>query len=151
MSGSVASTERCEPNLVPILDMVFQLITFFMLVINFKATEVDLDLNLPVVGSAQPVEEDPQHREFLVLNVRANGELAVRGQVHANPALFIQLEAKSVASQHGTELGGPLPVTVVIRADRTVQVKSLMKVVDSCRSNGFDKFDFVIIRAAGKS
>ena len=28
---------KAEPNLTPILDMVFQLITFFMLVINFKA------------------------------------------------------------------------------------------------------------------
>jgi biopolymer transport protein ExbD len=151
MSGSVASTESCEPNLVPILDMVFQLITFFMLVVNFKATEVDLDLNLPVVGSAQPVLEDEKHRDLLVLNVRANGELAVRGQVQPNADVFIQLEAKTVASQHGLELGSPLPVTVVIRADRSVEVKSLMKVVDSCRSQGFDKFDFVIVRAAGKS
>ena len=151
MLGSVASTESCEPNLVPILDMVFQLITFFMLVVNFKATEVDLDLNLPVVGSAQPVEEDPKHRDLLVLNVRSNGELAVRGLVQPNADLFLRMEAMTVASRHGIEFGKPLPVTVVIRADRSVQVKSLMKVVDACRSNGFDKFDFVIVRAARKS
>ena len=48
MSGSMTDTSRCEPNLVPILDMVFQLITFFMLVVNFKATEVDRELTLPV-------------------------------------------------------------------------------------------------------
>ena len=44
------------PNLTPILDMVFQLITFFMLVINFKAGQMDLSLKLPVVGSARPVD-----------------------------------------------------------------------------------------------
>ena len=36
--------------------MVFQLITFFMLVINFKSAELDLTLKLPVVGSARPVD-----------------------------------------------------------------------------------------------
>ena len=47
----MAMTEvKSEPNLTPMLDMVFQLITFFMLVINFKAAEIDQNLSLPVVG-----------------------------------------------------------------------------------------------------
>jgi feruloyl esterase len=47
-----------EPNLTPILDMVFQLITFFMLVINFQAAAVDMSLKLPVVGSARLTPPD---------------------------------------------------------------------------------------------
>ena len=58
---------NAEPNLTPILDMVFQLITFFMLVINFKSASMDLSLHLPVVGSARPVETKGQ--DFVVLNV----------------------------------------------------------------------------------
>ena len=49
--------------------MVFQLITFFMLVINFKSAELDLTLKLPVVGSARPVNTGAA--PILVLNVRA--------------------------------------------------------------------------------
>lgn len=151
MSGSIATPDKCEPNLVPILDMVFQLITFFMLVVNFKATEVDLDLNLPVIGSAQPVKEDEQHREMLVLNIRSSGELAVRGKVQANINLFLRIEANTFASMHGVPQGKPLPVTVVVRADRAIRVQALMEVVDSCRANGFDKFDFIIVRGTGKT
>ncbi len=151
MSGSLAFAEKCEPNLVPILDMVFQLITFFMLVVNFKATEVDLDLNLPVIGSAQPIKEDEQQREMLVLNIRANGDLAVRGKVQPNIDLFLRIEANTFASQQGIPQGSPLPVTVVVRADRAIRVQALMAVVDACRANGFDKFDFVIIRGTGKT
>ncbi len=151
MSGSIAFADKCEPNLVPILDMVFQLITFFMLVVNFKATEVDLDLNLPVIGSAQPVKEDEQHREMLVLNIRSNGDLAVRGKVQPSVDLFLRIEAKSLATIHGIPQGSPLPVTVVVRADRAIRVQALMEVIDSCRANGFDKFDFVIIRGTGKT
>jgi len=43
MSGALpGSSVKSEPNLTPILDMVFQLITFFMLVINFKSAELDM-------------------------------------------------------------------------------------------------------------
>jgi biopolymer transport protein ExbD len=55
--------------LTPILDMVFQLITFFMLVINFKAAELDLSLMLPVLGSAKPLPDGP-NAKLLVLNVQ---------------------------------------------------------------------------------
>ena len=68
MSASAHSSDRAEPNLTPILDMVFQLITFFMLVINFKSASMDLDLALPVIGSARPVDTGGQE-ELLILNI----------------------------------------------------------------------------------
>jgi len=69
MSGSVPGGAKAEPNLTPILDMVFQLITFFMLVINFKAAELDTSLMLPVIGSAKPLPEGAKIK-LLVLNVQ---------------------------------------------------------------------------------
>ena len=70
MSGSVpGGGPKAEPNLTPILDMVFQLITFFMLVMNFKAAELDLSLRLPVIGSAKPPPE-AKNVKLLVLNVQ---------------------------------------------------------------------------------
>jgi biopolymer transport protein ExbD len=69
MSGSVpGGGAKAEPNLTPILDMVFQLITFFMLVMNFKAAELDLSLRLPIIGSAKPLP-DGDHK-LVVLNVQ---------------------------------------------------------------------------------
>jgi len=70
MSGSVpGGGVKSEPNLTPILDMVFQLITFFMLVINFKSAELDLSLQLPVLGSAKPLPDGAKIK-LLVLNVQ---------------------------------------------------------------------------------
>src|SRR5208283_5342510 len=71
MSGSVpGGGVKAEPNLTPILDMVFQLITFFMLVLNFKAAELDLSLRLPIIGSAKPLPENAEKLKLLVLNVQ---------------------------------------------------------------------------------
>ncbi len=68
MSGSTPGGQKVEPNLTPILDMVFQLITFFMLVISFKAAELDQTLMLPVLGSARPL--DASDMKVIVLNVQ---------------------------------------------------------------------------------
>ncbi len=76
MSASLPSTANAEPNLTPMLDMVFQLVTFFMLVINFKSSALDLNLKLPVVGSARMV--DAAARDLIVLNLTAHGALRRR-------------------------------------------------------------------------
>jgi len=146
MSGSMTDTSRCEPNLVPILDMVFQLITFFMLVVNFKATEVDRELTLPVIGSARPVEEET-NSELLVLNIRPDGRVFARGEAHDNIAGFIGVEARVIAADKKIQPGASLPVRVVIRGDRNLSVKQLLDVTDVCRANGFDKFDFLVTRS----
>src|SRR6516165_9453670 len=81
MAGSVHSEIRAEPNLTPLLDIVFQLITFFMLVINFTAENYDQRVRLPVAGSARPVEDTQRVSEDrLVLNVDRDGHLLVGGQ-----------------------------------------------------------------------
>ena len=150
MSHSVGgSGERCEPNLVPILDMVFQLITFFMLVINFKATSVDRELILPVLGSSMPVEAEDQS-EVLVLNLRSNGDLYVRGERQPSAPVFIGSESRFLYSKKSLAPGTPLPVRVVIRGDRNIRVNKLLEITDACRANGFEKFDFLVTRSAGK-
>jgi biopolymer transport protein ExbD len=135
---------KAEPNLTPVLDMVFQLITFFMLVINFKSAEMDLSLMLPVVGSARPVETHGQ-RGLLVLNIDQMGNLKIYGRVIKDIEGYIAKEAHvsrmaaRVASSDG-EAGEELPTTIVIRADRATPFKMLNRIIKACQDNGFRKF-----------
>ena len=101
MSGSAHSTDKVEPNLTPILDMVFQLITFFMLVISFRATDFDKQLVLPVVGSAAAADEEI-NGEFLILNLRSGGKLFVQGKEEPNVEGFLSFEAGRPAQEHQT-------------------------------------------------
>src|ERR1700681_1069639 len=64
--SALSNKARAEPNLTPILDMVFQLITFFMLVINFKANMMDKAMELPIVGSARPIDKEDRRAFFMV-------------------------------------------------------------------------------------
>jgi len=140
MSGSVEGDVK--PNLVPMLDMVFQLITFFMLVINFKAAALDMTLKLPVVGSARPVETQGL-QELLVLNINTQGDLNVYGQPrNVENYLAGEAQASRLAAKRkgGWQDGDDLPTTVVIRADRSTPFRMLNRVIRACQDNGFRKF-----------
>ena len=143
MSRSVSSKVHAEPNLTPILDMVFQLITFFMLIINFKSAEIDLNLKLPVIGSAKPVKTDGRVG-VLVLNIDRDGNLKTTQSIRDMDNFFrIQAHATQMA-QHlkPSETGEPpeLPTTIIIRADCATSFRSLNRVIKACQDNGFRNF-----------
>jgi len=143
MSGQLSQDIKAEPNLTPLLDMVFQLITFFMLVISFKAAELDMTLQLPVVGSARPVDTTAQ--DLLILNIDSEGQLKLYGRVVPDIERYIQSEAvRSMMSAGMTtaDLAADrdLPTTVVIRADRATPFKKLDRVLRACQDNGFRQF-----------
>lgn len=141
MSGS--SSEGGEPDLTPILDMVFQLITFFMLVMNFKAAALDLTLKLPVIGSAMPVDTQGQE-ELLILNLSTTGDLTVYGnKVELDGYVAAEAEVSRLAAKRkGVEIepGGELPTTIVIRSDEASAFKDLYRVIKACQDRGFRKF-----------
>lgn len=143
MTASLSNEANAEPNLTPILDMVFQLITFFMLVINFKTASMDLSLKLPVVGSARPVDTKGQ-RELLILNIDQRGKLKVYG-IEKNIESYIAGEAQAsliAAKRENPKLqtGDELPTTVVIRADRATPFNLLNHVIEACQKNGYRSF-----------
>lgn len=137
---STLSVDRADPNLTPLLDMVFQLITFFMLVINFKGASLDLSLKLPVVGSARPLERTAR-LEPLVLNVHADGSVTAFGQTIelddflAREARQLQTHQKLVGADAAEN-----PVTVVVRADRTTPFRIVNEVFSACQTHGYRKF-----------
>jgi biopolymer transport protein ExbD len=148
--SSLPSAEQSEPNLTPILDMVFQLITFFMLVINFQTAALDMSLKLPVVGSARPVDKGAE--DLLVLNVNTKGQLMVNGSVK-DPEVFLNHEATFTRRKlelQGKKLkpGDELPTLIVVRADFTTSFDLLNKVLTECQKHGFRKF---ALRAMNRS
>ncbi len=146
---------KAEPNLTPLLDIVFQLITFFMLVINFSQDNFDSRIKLPVAGSARPQDDIRKLEEDrLVLNVDKNGNLIFNGKVLTaeEATRQIKLEAQIARVNMKTvkgkvEPGESLPGRVVIRADRDAQFTSLFSLIKSCQTNGYQKFDLKAMNA----
>lgn len=142
MSASL-NADNVEPNYTPILDMVFQLITFFMLVINFKGAALDLSLQLPVLGSARPLETK-EGEALLYLNIDAQGQLKQYGEVK-DLDNWIAQEAAVAVKQEKTKNknfieGGDLSTLVVIRADRSTPFAMLNRVMTVCQKYGYRRF-----------
>src|SRR5579871_1424548 len=122
MSGSVGG-KGVEPNLTPILDMVFQLITFFMLVINFKANLIDKAMELPVVGTARAV--DPGESLQMLINVNNKGQFTVGGQVIPEDGIMAWVQSSANRSRMTERRLGrikedtdDLTTEIIVRADR---------------------------------
>lgn len=142
-----------DPNLTPILDMVFQLITFFMLVISFKSASMDLSLKLPVIGSARPLE-DARVEDPLILNVDNHGRLLVYG-VSKDVETYIAGEAqaalRAARSAHPKlKPGDELPTSVVIRADQATPFSLLNHVIKVCQTHGFRRYSLKAMNRAGE-
>jgi biopolymer transport protein ExbD len=123
--------------------LVFQLITFFMLVTNFKAAELDASIVLPVVGSAKPVETKG-NLDTLLLNVTEDGRLMVFGKAKDLEA-YLKIEAqvaRLTAKRENPNFGDSdeLPTLVVIRADQDTPFKYLFRAIKTCQDYGFRNF-----------
>jgi biopolymer transport protein ExbD len=149
MAGMMRSEFKAEPNLTPLLDVVFQLITFFMLVINFSTENYDQRVRLPVAESARPIEDEQRVSEDrLVLNVDTDGHLLIGGEVQLlhqaiqtikHQADLVKLNLR--ASGKKLDATGSLPTTIILRADREATFSSVISLIKACQSNGFRKFN----------
>ena len=148
---SAQSSDGADPDLTPILDMVFQLITFFMLVINFKGASLDQSLQLPVLGSARPLEWKGDY-EPLMLNVDNEGRVKVFGGV-VRAEKFIADQAADVKKElraSGESAPKELPVPVVLRVDKGTRFHLVNHIIKLCQENGYVQFSLSAMTGKGE-
>lgn len=156
MSATLSSEIKAEPNMTPLLDVVFQLITFFMLVFRISGDNYDQRVHLPVAGSARPLEGDPTGTDRIVLNIDGNGRLLWSGQVLDAESAMREIRTQAQLVRLNSKIGGkelkegdPLPTTIVVRADRSLPFSQIYRYISSCQQNGFTKFALKAMNAEG--
>ncbi|HVJ84661.1 MAG TPA: biopolymer transporter ExbD [Caulifigura sp.] len=113
-------------NLTPMIDVVLQLVIFFMVGTQFVTNERKIDIALPLVSQAASLTETPDE---IVVNVSRDGEITVSAKLLSPTELKSQLqEAKSRYAQQA----------VVIRGDMDCIYQQVMTVVDVCKQAGID-------------
>src|SRR5262245_20593805 len=76
MHGAIGETEKVEPNLTPLLDVVLQLIMFFMITVNFvRLDQINESIKLPSAQVAVPMDQAADNWVFL--NMNRDGKLIV--------------------------------------------------------------------------
>lgn len=117
-------------DLTPMIDVVFNLLIFFMVVSHFVKIDEERDLNvqLPSASEAMPLTQQP--REFFI-NINQAGEFFVRTrQVTAEELGAMLMEAA---------VNNPSQ-TVIIRADRRVDWDFVATAMRLCNEAGIHNY-----------
>ncbi len=150
--GRLTGAERADPNLTPLLDVVLQLITFFMMLIHFgtRIEGATRDVRLPVAPAALPGSNLALER--LVVAIDAKGRLLVDKdrRLEGRAAADWWAEQARIRREEQKALGGPateIPTLVVVRADRDASYGDVRRTLASAQTHGFARFTLVVIRS----
>jgi biopolymer transport protein ExbD len=142
-----------NPNLTPLLDVVLQLITFFMMLVHFgsRLEGATKAIRLPVVPAALPGPDLTFDRLIVALN--AHGRLMVGGKALDDDAATAWWADQARLRRAGLEaLSAPksaldeLPTIVVLRADGAASYGVVRRSLAAAQERGFAHFSLVVLR-----
>jgi biopolymer transport protein ExbD len=126
-------------HVAPLIDIVFLLICFYLLVAQMIGNQKDLSVQLPAMANPVIRQEAPAE---LVINLRQDGMITVGGRRTSLSALRALL-VDQVAGANRTKR----TLSVVVRADRRQRYGKLDEVFKVCRQSGVRN---LVLRAAEK-
>jgi biopolymer transport protein ExbD len=140
-----------EADLTPMVDVTFQLIAFFMVILNFSEAEQDARLLLPHSELAKPPQEEMRNLITLqIMRPNPNGDtfFIYGGQMRPlNPPEQLQLVLAGEVAKLGIDRLPPSVATVIIRADRFAQTGVVQDVIKECQNYGFERFALRAVQA----
>ena len=152
-----ADSEGLEINLTPLLDLVLQLIMFFIITVNFVRTDqFDESITLPMLTSAaMPLDNAAEKWVFLNLNyegkligVVENYEIDTPGKLKA----YLEQKRKKL-EEDAEEKGkvGEIRIVVILRADKRCKFEEVYTCLDSCQRAGFRYWQLRVMTQKGKT
>jgi biopolymer transport protein ExbD len=119
-------------NFTPMIDVVFNLLLFFMVAARFAQEEREVPVTLPKASEAQPLTKTPTE---LYVNVNQVG------QIFAGKREVTVSELDTFLQQ--AVVNNPLQnQTVIIRADKRVPVEHVVAVMNSCMKAKISDYRF---------
>lgn len=134
--------EILEGDLTPMIDMTFQLIAFFMLVINFSEVELSEEINLPMSELARPPEEAPPFK--ITLNLKEDGSIQFFDQRIAGIDVIKPVLTREIrqAKSDGVPVG---EINVIIRADMDAKTGDVQRLMNKCKAEQLENFSLRVI------
>ncbi len=128
--------ESGEINMTPMIDIVFQMIIFFVLTVELEKDMIDEHLKLAMSPHGPAIEQkDPR---TIHVDVRQNGRLSL-GRVPVSDG-----QLRNILRNAAMQYGATTPV--VIRGDMNTPHEEIKRVMDICTSAGIWKIKFGAIK-----
>lgn len=150
--------EAPEIDMTPMIDCVFQLITFFMLVINFESTQADERVKLPESEIAKPPKV--KREDEVTINVgfirNADGSKRVAEPLCFLPGEDIPISQMSPRIKKDLQIYklqhpvGGIKTTVKLRSDSEVPIGTIQDLIKLYQQEGYEKFALQAMEEAPK-
>lgn len=131
-----SSHEGTQPDMTPMIDIVFLLIAFFMVLINFTEADQNERIRLPASELARPPESAPT--EPLTLQVTTEGTVLYARKEYSLEDLPDPLNREMRILQ-ALDVS-PDSVTVIIRGDAECETGIIQEVIRLCQDAGMEIF-----------
>lgn len=136
-SKHLTSGEMDDINMTPMIDVVFQMIIFFVCTIDMDKKAMDERIKLAMAPHGKAVEKkDPR---TVIVDVHRNGRISI-ARAYMSPGAFYQV-MKNVVGHYGS-------VPVVIRGDYGAKHEDIRRVMDLCSRVGLWKLKFEALKEA---
>jgi len=123
-------SERTGIQLAPMIDIVFLLLIFFIVLWNYARFETEIDISVPAASSG----ENPQRTiGEIVVNVRKDGEIIVEGLLKSDPELLGMF--KNIVEAYPDQ-------AVILRGDREAAFDHIVRVLNVCQQAGIWNVSF---------
>jgi biopolymer transport protein ExbD len=128
---------QAQMDMTPMIDVTFQLIAFFMFVLNFSEVDQDQNVNLPASELARPPEV--AYDQPLTINLKSDETILFGGDTLTSGQLKAALlrEAQLIKATPNKKVSD---VTVIIRADRLAKTGKVQEIIQLCQQAEFDTF-----------
>jgi biopolymer transport protein ExbD len=133
MPLKVEPLEEPYLNMTPLVDVILNLLIFFMLGTSFAKDERQFEVELPSVSHAQPLTNPPDE---IVINVYPDGHVEVNDHSLSAP----QLESL-LAEAHGRFADQ----AVLIRGDGKGNYQSIMDVLSICQKANIHNYSLATL------
>lgn len=142
-----SATEKIETQMAPMIDVVFQLLIFFMLTLKIIEPEGNFDINMPLGAPSPSSVNDPdlpplKVRMFADPDTGELADLTFNGQSMGNgPNAFLRLNAEILKSVNALRAAGPENLDkqeVEIDPDFGLQYKNIISAISACSGKMVD-------------
>ncbi len=148
MSHAHGSDDGGEPDLTAMLDLVMQLLMYFIMCANFIDQENTAEVLLPVAQMARPITAEES--DVLFVNVDQDGKVLILGEPPKDidaTRLWLDNRALDARSKAGS---GPIRTAIVIRAHRDATYDKVYQLMQACKEKGFKRFKLRAMIAEGR-
>ncbi len=127
--------DEADMNMTPMIDIVFQMIIFFVCTIDMDKKLMDERITLAMAPDSKAIEKkDPR---TVIIDVHTSGRISM-ARAYMTPA-YLESVMKKTVGQFGD-------VPVVIRADYGTEHRYVKKAMDACARAGIWKIKFEALK-----